>query len=79
MLAIDILGMVPADDRLIIATNQGVPVIYDKRAPSGAAFSRIAARIDGDDIPLMDLEPKNGIMDKVKVIMGINRGAYSHA
>ena len=79
LLAIDILGMVPADDRLIIATNQGVPVIYDKRAPSGAAFSRIAARIDGDDIPLMDLEPKNGIMDKVKVIMGINRGAYSHA
>ena len=54
-------------------------MIYDKRAPSGAAFSRIAARIDGDDIPLMDLGPKNGIMDKVKVIMGINRGAYSHA
>ncbi len=71
--------MVPADDRLIIATNQGVPVIHDKRAPSGAAFSRISARIDGDDIPLEDLYPKSGIMDKVRVIMGINRGAYSNA
>ena len=71
--------MVPADDRLIIATNQGVPVIHDKRSTSGAAFSRIAARIDGDDVPLMELRPKSGIMDKVRVIMGINRGAYSHA
>ena len=79
LLAIDILGIVPADDRLIIATNQGVPVIHDRRAPSGAAFSRIAARIDGEDLPLMDLEPRNGIMDKVRTIMGMNRGAYSHA
>lgn len=79
LLAIDVIGMVPADDRLIIATNQGVPVIHDKRSTSGAAFSRIAARIDGDDVPLMELRPKSGIMDKVRVIMGINRGAYSHA
>lgn len=79
LLAVDVLGMVPADDRLIIATNQGIPVIHDKRAPSGAAFSRISARIDGDDIPLEDLYLKSGIMDKVRVIMGINRGAYSHA
>jgi septum site-determining protein MinD len=79
LLAIDILGMVPADDKLITATNQGVPVIHDKRAPSGTAFSRISARIDGDDVPLMELDPKTGIMDKVKEIMGINRSAYSHA
>jgi septum site-determining protein MinD len=79
LLAIDILGIVPADDKLITATNQGVPVIHDKRAPSGTAFSRISARIDGDEVPLMELDPKTGIMDKVKEIMGINRSAYSHA
>ena len=79
LLAIEVLGMVPADDRLIMATNQGIPVINDKRSSSGAAFSRIAARIDGEDVPLMDLEPRNSIMDKVRIIMGINRGAYSHA
>ncbi len=79
LLAVDILGVVPADDRLILATNQGVPVIHDRRAPSGAAFSRIAARIDGEDVPIMNLEPRNGVMDKICAIMGINRGAYSHA
>lgn len=79
LLAVDILGLVPADDRLITATNQGVPVIHDKRAPSGLAFSRIAARIDGDDVPLQEPEDKNGLMDKVRNIMGISRSEYSHA
>ena len=79
LLAVDILGMVPADDRLITATNQGIPVIHDKKAPSGLAFSRIAARIDGDDVPLMELEPKSGLMDRVRFLMGINRSEYTHA
>ena len=79
LLSVEVLGMVPADDRLIAATNQGIPVIHDKRAPSGAAFSRIAARVDGEKIPLMDLDAKTSLMDKVKDIMGINRRAYTHA
>ncbi len=79
LLAVDILGLVPADDRLITATNQGVPVILDRKAASGLAFSRIAARIDGDPVPLMDLEPRSGLMEKVRNLMGINRSEYSHA
>ena len=43
------------------------------------AFSRIAARIDGEDVPLMDLEPKSGLMDRVRYLMGINRSEYTHA
>lgn len=79
LLAVEVLGMVPADDRLITATNQGVPVIHDKKAPSSMAFSRIVARIDGDDVPMLDLEVKTGLMDKVRDLMGINRSEYSHA
>lgn len=79
LLAVDLLGLVPADDRLITATNQGLPVIHDKKAASGLAFARIAARIDGDDVPLADLEPKSGLMDRVRYLMGINRSEYTHA
>ena len=38
LLAVDVLGLVPADDRTITAANRGVPVVHDKKAPSGAAF-----------------------------------------
>ena len=79
LLAVEVLGMVPADDRLITATNQGVPVIHDRKAPSAMAFSRIVARIDGDDVEMLDLEQKSGLMDKVRSLMGINRSEYSHA
>ena len=79
LLAVDILGMVPVDDRLITATNQGIPVIHDPKALSGAAFSRIVARIDGEEVAMPDLEPRTGIMDKVKEIMGIKGGSYTHA
>ncbi len=79
LLGVDVLGMVPADDKLITATNQGIPVIHDAKAPSGAAFARIVARIDGEDVLMPDLEPKTGIMDKVREIMGIRRDAYTHA
>ena len=40
---------------------------------------RIAARVDGEDIPLMDLEPKNGLLSRVKGMVGMNGRAYSHA
>jgi len=51
LLAVDILGLVPADDRTVTAAKRGVPVIHDKKAASGAAFLRIAAWLDGDDTP----------------------------
>jgi septum site-determining protein MinD len=43
LLAVEMLGLVPADQRAITAANRGVPVVHDKKAASGAAFLRIAA------------------------------------
>ncbi len=79
LLAVEVLGMVPADKRTITAANRGVPVVHDKKAPSGAAFLRIAARVDGDEVPIMDLEYKSGLLSRVKELVGINGSAYSHA
>lgn len=79
LLAVEVIGLVPADDRTITAANRGVPVVHDSKAPSGAAFLRIAARVDGDEVPLLDLEPKSGLFDRVKGVVGLKRRAYSHA
>ena len=79
LLAVEMLGMVPADKKTITAANRGVPVVHDKKAPSGAAFLRIAARVDGDEVPIMNLEHKAGLLSRVKGLVGINGSAYSHA
>ena len=79
LLAVDVLGLVPADERTITAANRGVPVVHDKRAPSGAAFLRIAAMVDGEEVELVDLDERSGMLAKLKEILGIDRRAYSHA
>ena len=79
LLAVEVLGLVPADERTITAANRGVPVVHDKKAASGAAFLRIAARVDGDEVPFVEMKAKGGLLTKFKGIVGMNGSAYSHA
>ena len=78
-LAVEIIGLVPADENTVVAANRGIPVVHDRKSASGGAFLRIAARVDGEDVPLMDLEPKSGIFSKFRGLVGMNGRAYSHA
>ena len=79
LLAVEVIGLVPADEQTVVAANRGIPVVHNNKSSAGGAFMRIAARVDGDDIPLMDLEPKNGLLSRVKGMVGMNGRAYSHA
>jgi len=54
-------------------------VVHDKKASSGAAFLRIAARVDGEEVPFMEIESKSGLLSKFKGLVGMNGSAYSHA
>jgi septum site-determining protein MinD len=56
ILAIDLLGVVPEDEQIIIATNRGRPLALENHARAGEAFSNIARRILGEDVPLMTIE-----------------------
>jgi septum site-determining protein MinD len=50
--AVQLLGVIPEDKRVIMAASAGKPVVVLRRG-AAAAFSNIAARLDGEDIPLM--------------------------
>ncbi|RJR36051.1 MAG: septum site-determining protein MinD [Desulfobacteraceae bacterium] len=47
VLSIDLLGLVPMDDRVIVSTNNGVPLVLEKGSHAGEAFKRIAVRLNG--------------------------------
>ena len=79
LLAVEVVGLVPADERTVVAANRGIPVVHDNRSPAGAAFQRIAARVDGDDLPLVAIEPKSGLFGRLREMMGMSGRAYSHA
>jgi septum site-determining protein MinD len=65
LLAIDLLGLVPEDKEVIIATNRGTPVALDGKAPSGQAFRNIAGRLLGQDIPFMAIKEAPGVLGRL--------------
>jgi len=56
LLVIPPIGIVPEDERVIVSTNRGEPLVLEDR-PSlpGMAFRNIARRLEGEEIPFLDL------------------------
>lgn len=67
ILAIDILGVVPDDESIVISTNKGEPAVTIENSKAGIAYRNITRRIMGEDVPLMSLEQEpEGIVEKFK-------------
>lgn len=66
ILAVDILGIVPDDEAIVVATNKGEPVVFDDKSLSGKAYRNIAARIDGADVPFINFaDYEKGTFQKI--------------
>jgi septum site-determining protein MinD len=50
ILALDLLAAIPLDDKIIAATNKGIPATLDGRSPATKAFHQCARRIAGLDV-----------------------------
>jgi len=69
VLGIDLLGVVPEDEFIIVATNRGEPAVYDKRSRAGRAFCNAAQRLVGEDVPLVEIEGPPGLLDRLRRLM----------
>ncbi len=74
MLAVDLLGIIPEDDHILVSTNRGEPVVYHRESRAGQAFQNIARRLMGEEVPIMQLEADDGFWARFKRIVGLNRG-----
>ncbi|MEG1501131.1 MAG: septum site-determining protein MinD [Clostridiales bacterium] len=66
ILAVDLLGIVPDDDAIVISTNKGEPTVLDDHSRAGQAFRNITRRICSEEVPLMNLKEENGFWSKLK-------------
>ncbi len=57
ILAIDIIGAVPDDENIVVATNQGEPLVGNDTM-AGKAYMNICHRILGEEVPFLDLDKK---------------------
>jgi septum site-determining protein MinD len=51
ILAIDLIGIVPEDEGVLISANRGRPAAFDDRSAAGKSFRNIARRLNGEDVP----------------------------
>jgi len=71
ILAIELVGVVPEDESIVISTNRGEPAVMDQASKAGEAYRRITKRIKGEEVELMNLDVPVGIMDKLKKLVGL--------
>jgi septum site-determining protein MinD len=65
LLAIDLLGIVPNDDSIIVFTNRGVPAVLENNSRAGQAFRNIAGRLLGQDIPFLDMDTSSSWLQRL--------------
>lgn len=70
-LRIDLIGVVPEDETVLISTNKGEPVVLNPQSKAGTAFRNIARRLSGEDVPLMDLEADVGWIPWLRRLLGL--------
>ncbi|MCT4618581.1 MAG: septum site-determining protein MinD [Marinisporobacter sp.] len=72
ILAIDLLGVVPDDEYIVISTNKGEPAVVENVSMAGKAYKNITKRILGEEVPFLELQGQETFMSKIKKLFGMN-------
>jgi len=68
VLAIDLIGIIPEDESILVASNRGSPVAMNgvNGTSASQAFRNIARRLLGDPVPFVELTPKSSLISRLK-------------
>jgi septum site-determining protein MinD len=60
ILAVPLIGIVPDDERVIVSTNKGEPLVMaEKPSIAGKAFDNIARRLEGERVEFLNFTAEN--------------------
>ena len=69
LLRIDVIGIVPEDENVVVASNRGAPLALEGKTRAGQAFRNIARRLNGEEVPFLDLE-SHSLWDRLSRLTG---------
>lgn len=69
LLAVELIGIVPEDENVVISSNRGQPVALDGKSRAGEAFHNIARRLNGETVPFLNLEQKEDLFKRIARMM----------
>ena len=68
ILAVDLIGVVPDDEHIVISANNGEPLVGSD-CMAGQAYMNICKRIVGEQVDFIDFEAKKGLFQKLASIL----------
>jgi septum site-determining protein MinD len=71
ILAIPLIGVIPDDERVIVSTNRGEPlVLAENPSLAGVAFDNIARRLEGQKVDFLDLNaPPDNFLTRIRKLL----------
>jgi septum site-determining protein MinD len=72
ILAIGLIGVIPDDEKIIISTNRGEPVVANESGSlAGQAYRNIVRRVMGEEVAFLELYKNQSFFNKLKKIIGL--------
>ncbi len=69
LLAVDLIGVVPDDEQVVVSANRGLPIVLDGKNRAGQAFRNIARRLQGETVPFLDLDSGAGFFGRLSRLL----------
>jgi septum site-determining protein MinD len=69
LLAVELIGVVPEDQAVLVSTNRGAPIAMDKKSKTGQAFRDIAARLSGQEVPFAARNGDDGFFGRLSKLI----------
>lgn len=64
ILSVNIIGIVPDAEEIVVATNIGEPLVGNESL-AGKAYMNISRRVIGEEVPFLDLNAKKGFFSRL--------------
>lgn len=71
ILAVELIGVVPEDEAIVVSTNRGEPAVLNSASRAGEAYRNIARRLQGEEVPFVKLEDDTGFLGRLRRMMGL--------
>ena len=66
ILAIDLIGVIPEDEYIVVSTNRGEPAVTNPSSLAGKAYKNIVQRLMGEEVPFLKLEVPESFWGRIK-------------
>lgn len=73
ILALSPIGIIPEDEAILASTNRGEAVVFSQQSQAGLSFQNIARRLNGEEVPFIDLTEQQGMLERFFGMFGKRR------